>query len=198
MRRLINLFPTKNNTPSRGSGMKKSLLVSTIIMAILLGYNMALGEESIKIGLIDLQRCLQESKEGQKVLRLLKKKKEDLQRQLDTKQKELLELRKELDKQAMMLTMDAQEDKRRTIERKTRELEYFYKDLNEEMIRVQEKGKKRILKELAKIIEKIGSEGNYTLIMEKKAGGVLYWTDSVDITKSVIRAYDQIKEQGKK
>lgn len=178
--------------------MKKSLLVSTIIMAILLGYNMALGEKSIKVGLIDLQRCLQESKEGQKVLRLLKKKKEDLQRQLDTKQKELLELRKELDKQAMMLTMDAQEDKRRTIERKTRELEYFYKDLNEEMIRVQEKGKKRILKELAKIIEKIGSEGNYTLIMEKKAGGVLYWTDSVDITKSVIRAYDQIKEQGKK
>jgi len=177
--------------------MKKSLLVSTIIMAILLGYNMALGEKSIKVGLIDLQRCLQESKEGQKVLTLLKKRKEDLQRQLDTKQKELLELRKELDKQAMMLTMDAQEDKRKTIERKTRELEYFYRDLNEEMRRVQEKEKKRILKELAKIIEKIGSEGNYTLIMEKKAGGVLYWTDSVDITKSVIRAYDQIKEQGK-
>jgi len=177
--------------------MKKSFLVSTIIMAILLGYNMALGEEPIKIGIIDLQRCLQESKEGQKVLRLLKRKKEDLQRDLDTKQKELLELRKELEKQAMMLTMDAQEDKRRTIERKTRELEYFYKDLNEEMRRVQEKGKKRILNELGKIIEKIGSEGNYTLIMEKKAGGVLYWIDSVDITKSVIRAYDQIKEQGK-
>ncbi|UCG99908.1 MAG: OmpH family outer membrane protein [Deltaproteobacteria bacterium] len=178
--------------------MKKSLLVSTIIMAILLGYNMALGEKSIKVGLIDLQTCLQESKEGQKVLTLLKTRKEGLQRQLDTKQKELLELRKELDKQAMMLTMDAQEDKRKTIERKTRELEYFYRDLNEEMRRVQEKEKKRILKELAKIIEKIGSEGNYTLIMEKKAGGVLYWTDSVDITKSVIRAYDQIKEQGKK
>lgn len=97
----------------------------------------------------------------------------------------------------MMLTMDAQEDKRRDIERKTRELEYFYKDLNEVMKKARGKEKKRILDELGKIIEKIGSEGNYTLILEKKAGGVLYWTDSIDITEEVIRAYDQIKEQGK-
>ena len=176
--------------------MKKYFLVCTII-AILLTPNLALGEESTKIGLIDLQRCLRESKEGQKALERLKKRKDDLQKQLDTKQKGLLELRKELEKQAMMLTMDAQEDKRSTIERKTRELEYFYKDLNEEMEKAREKEKKRILNELGKIIEKVGPEGNYTLIMEKKAGGVLYWTDSVDITKEVIRAYDQIKEQGK-
>ncbi len=176
--------------------MKKCFLVCTII-AILLTPILALGEESTKIGLIDLQRCLHESKEGQKAIQRLKKRKGDLQRQLDTKQKELLELRKELEKQAMMLTMDAQEDKRRDIERKTREFEYFYKDLNEVMKKARGKEKKRILDELGKIIEKIGPEGNYTLILEKKAGGVLYWTDSIDITKEVIRAYDQIKEQGK-
>ena len=78
-----------------------------------------------------------------------------------------------------------------------RELEYFFKDLNEDMRKAQEKEKKRMLKELGKVIEKIGSEENFTLIIEKRAGGVLYWTDSVDITKNVIRAYDQIKEQGK-
>ena len=43
-----------------------------------------------------------------------------LQRQLDTKQKELFELRKELEKQAVMLSMDAEDDKRRSFERKTR------------------------------------------------------------------------------
>ncbi len=176
--------------------MKKCFLVCTII-AILLTPILALGQKSTKIGLIDLQRCLHESKEGKKAIQRLKKGKDDLQIQLDTKQQELLELRKELEKQAMMLTMDAQEDKRRAIERKTRELEYFYKDLNEKMKKVRGKEKKRILNELGKIIEKIGSEGNYTLIMEKKAGGVLYSTDSIDITEEVIRAYDQTKEQDK-
>ncbi len=177
--------------------MKKGFLFSAIIIVILLTHNVALGEDLIKVGLIDIQRCLEESKEGQKVLGVLKKKKAVLQRQLDTKQKELLELRKELEKQSMMLTMNAQQDKRRIIERKTRELEYFFKDLNEDMRKAQEKEKKRMLKQLGKVIEKIGSDENFTLIIEKRAGGVLYWADSIDITEKVIRAYEQMKEEGK-
>jgi len=177
--------------------MKKSFLFSAIIIIILLAYNVVLAEDFARVGLIDLQRCLKESQEGQKIFQILKKKKDDLQRRLNTRQRELLELRKELDKQAMMLSMDAQEDKKKTIERKTRELEYLYKDLNEEMARAQGKEKQRIFKELEKIIEKIGSEGKYTLIMEKRAGGVLYFSESIDITDQVIKAYDQMNEANK-
>ena len=174
-------------------GMKKSFLFSTII-ALLLGYNIVLAEDFHRVGLIDLQRCLKESKEGQKIFQILKKKKDNLQRQLDARQKELLELQKELEKQTMMLSMDAKEDKKKTIDRKTRELNYLLKDSNEEMLRAQEKEKKRIFKELGKVIEKIGSEGNYTLIMEKRAGGVLYYSESIDITDQIIKAYDQVHE----
>ncbi len=177
--------------------MKKYFLCSSIIMVILLAYNIVLGEDFVRIGLVDIQRCLNESKEGQKAIKLLKKRDDVLKRQLDTKQKELLELRRELEKQAMMLSMDAQEDKRRLIARKTRELEYLYKDLNEEMRRAQKKEEKRVLKEIGKVIEKIGSEENYTLIIEKRAGAVLYRVKSIDITEKVIRAYDQMKEESK-
>jgi outer membrane protein len=166
-------------------------------MVILLAYNIVLGEDFVRIGLVDIQRCLNESKEGQKAIKLLKKRDDVLKRQLDTRQKELLELRRELEKQAMMLSMDAQEDKRRLIARKTRELEYLYKDLNEEMRRAQKKEEKRVLKEIGKVIEKIGSEENYTLIIEKRAGAVLYRVKSIDITEKVIRAYDQMKEESK-
>jgi len=179
------------------SRMKKSFLFTTVIFTTLFISNVALGE-NFKIGLIDLQRCLEKSKEGQKVFQLLKKKKDVLQRQLDKNQKELLELQKELEKQAMMLSMDAQENKKKIIERKTRELKYLYKDLNEEMIKAQEIEKKRIFKELGKIIEKIGSEGSYALIMEKRAGGVIYWAESVDITEEVVKVYDQMKEEESK
>lgn len=177
--------------------MKKSFLFSTIIVVILLIYNVVLAEDFSRVGLIDLQKCLKESKEGQKIFQILKKKKDDLQRRLDTRQRELLELRKELDKQAMMLSLDAQEDKKKTIERKTRELEYLYKDLNEEMARAQGKEKKRIFKELEKVIEKTGAEGKYILIMEKRTGGVLYCSESIDITDQVIKAYDQMNEANK-
>ena len=161
------------------------------------GVNIALGEDSSRIGIIDLQRCIKESKEGQKVFQALKKKKDGLQKRLDSKEKELLELRKEFDKQAMMLSMDAQENKKKTIDRKTRELEYLIKDLNDEMRRAQGIEQKRILGELEKIIEKIGSEGNYAIILEKRVGGILYWDKPFDLTDEVIKAYDQTKEEGK-
>ena len=177
--------------------MKRGFLFSALIIVILLIHGVAFGEDPIKVGVVDIQRCLDESKEGQKILELLRKKKDVLQTQLDKKQRELLELRKELEKQAMMLSMNAQGNKRRAIERKTRELEYFFKDLNEEMRRSQEKEKKRMLKELGKVIEKLGSEENFTLIIEKRVGGVLYRTDSIDITEKVIRAYEQMKEEGR-
>ncbi|MBW2334683.1 MAG: OmpH family outer membrane protein [Deltaproteobacteria bacterium] len=177
--------------------MKKSFLFSAIIVVILLVYSVVLAEDFARVGVLDLQRCLKESKEGQKVIQVLKEKKDDLQRRLDTKQRELLELKKELDKQSMMLSMDAQDGKKRAITRKTRELEYLYKDLNEEMTRLQGKEQQRIFKELEKIIEKIGSEENYTLIMEKRAGGVLYFSESIDITDQVIKAYEQMNEANK-
>jgi len=177
--------------------MKKGFLFSVIIVVILIVYNVVLAEDFARVGVLDLQKCLKESKEGQKVIQVLKEKKDDLQRRLDTKQRELLELRKELDKQSMMLSMDAQDGKKKAINRKTRELEYLYKDLNEEMARLQGKEQQRIFKELEKIIEKIGSEENYTLIMEKRAGGVLYFSKSIDITDQVIKAYEQMNEANK-
>ena len=177
--------------------MKKSLLFCTISIVILLGCNVVLAESFFKVGLVDLQTCLQKSKEGQKVVKMLKKKKDDFQKRIDAMQRELVELKKTLDKQAMMLSMDAKEDKKRIIERKDRELRYLIKDLNEEMIRMQEKEKNRIFKELEKIIKTIGSEENYTLIVEKQVGGVLYWSKSIDITDQLIKAYDQTVETSK-
>lgn len=178
--------------------MKMSLFFSAIIILSLLTHNVAFGGDHIKVGLIDIQKCFEESKEGQKIFELLKKKKAALHRQLDMKQKELLGLRKRLKKQAMILSMDDQKEKRRTIGRKTRELKYLLRDLNEEMRRAQEKERKRMLKELREVIEKIGSEENFALIIGKRAGGVLYRTDSIDITEKVIKAYEQMKQEGKK
>jgi outer membrane protein len=174
--------------------MKKCVIFTITVALILCIHSVVFGQEFTGIALIDLQRCLQESLEGKRTTEMLKQKKAELQRQLDKKQQELLELRREFEKQAMMLSMDAQEDKRKVVERKTRELEYYFKDLNEEMARAQEREKKRIFEELGTVIEKIGSEGNFSIILEKRTGGVLYWNRAIDITDQVIEAYDKLKQ----
>lgn len=174
--------------------MKKCVLFATTVALILLVHSMVFGQELTRVGLIDLQRCLQESMEGKRTTEVLKRKKVELQRQLDKKQQELLTLRSEFEKQSMMLSMDAQESKRKAVERKARELEYYLQDLNEEMARAQEREKKRIFEELGTVIEEKGVEGGYAIILEKRAGGALYWNRAVDITDQVIKAYDKLKQ----
>lgn len=174
--------------------MKKCVIFAATVALILFVHNMVFGQELTRFGLIDLQRCLQESMEGKRTTELLKRKKAEFQRQLDNKQQELFELRREFEKQSMMLSMDAQETKRKAVERKARELEYYFKDLNEEMARAQEHEKKRIFDELGTVIEKMGSKGGYAIILEKRAGGVLYWNKAIDITDQVIEAYEKLKE----
>jgi outer membrane protein len=176
------------------STMRKCVFFATIVALILFVHSTVFGQDLARVGLIDLQRCLQESMEGKRTTELLKRKKAELQRQLDKKQQELFELRTEFEKQSMMLSMDAQETKRKAVERKARELEYFLRDLNEEMARAQEREKKRIFDELGTVIEEMGSEGDYAIILEKRAGGVLYWNKAIDITDRVIEAYDKLKE----
>jgi len=174
--------------------MRKCVFFATIVALILFLSSAVFGQELTRVGLIDLQRCLQESKEGKKATELLKRKKAELQRELDKKQQELLQLRSEFEKQSMMLSMDAQESKRKEVERKARDLEYYLQDLNEEMARAQDREKKRIFDELGTVIEEIGSDGRYAIILEKRAGGVLYENKAVDITDQVIKAYDTVKQ----
>jgi len=41
------------------------------------------------------------------------------------------------------------------------------------------------------VIERVGKEKNYFMIVEKRNAGVLYATADADLTDEVIRAYDR-------
>ena len=45
-------------------------------------------------------------------------------------------------------------------------------------------------KEVVELVQEIGKKEGYTLIVEKRTGGVVYAQPSTDITDSVIEAYN--------
>jgi len=146
-----------------------------------------------KIGVVDLQRCLTESIEGKRVFQDLKTKKDGMQRKLDERQEELLKLKDELEKQSMMLSMDAKEDKEKEFERKRRDFKYFYDDLSSEMKKAEAEARAKMLKELEKVVVDIGEKGLYLMVFERRSGGIMYIDKAIDITVEVIKAYDKTK-----
>ncbi len=175
--------------------MIKSKSAVFFFFAVCMLAGIAYGADASKIGVVDLQRCITESIEGKKIYQELKKKKDEMQKKLDVKQEELLKMKEEIEKQSMMLSVDAREDKEKTYERKRREFKYYYDDLSEEMMKAEQEARKNILAELEKVVADIGAKEKYSMIFERRSGGIMYIDKAIDITSDVLKAYDQTKKR---
>ena len=168
----------------------KILLLLTVIIFI---QHNVWAEDSLKIGILDLQKCIDQSNEGKRKYQLLKEKRDTMQKRLNEKENELVEMQKEIEKQSMMLSLGAKEDKQKEFERKRRDLAYLLQDLNEEMNKAEAGERAEVLKDVEEIVKKIGDSGKYDLIIEKRTAGVIYNSDAIDITDIVIKEYNILK-----
>jgi outer membrane protein len=153
-----------------------------------------MGLEVGRFAVVDLQRCIKESIEGKKVFEKLKGEKDAMQKKLDIKQNELVKLKEELDKQSMMLSVDAQEDKAKDFQRKQRDFKYLYEDLTQELRKAEAEERRRLIKELERVVLDIGKKENYLFVFERRSSGIMYMDNVIDITDKVIEAYDQTKK----
>jgi len=167
------------------------LLMTMVVLAFFCTPVAAAG---LKVGVVDLQRCIMESVEGKKVKDELQKKKDAMQQKLDERQNKLVQFKKELDKQSMMLSMDAKQDKAKEFERQRREFKYFYDDVVRQMRKVELEAKKKLVRELEKVVNGIGEKGKYDLILERRTSGILHYQKTLDVTDAVIKAYDRSKQ----
>ncbi len=174
--------------------MRKYLCPLFVLIALCLLPFSVTAADSVKIGVVDLQRCIQESIEGKKAKDKLQTKKDEMQKKLDERQNILLELKKELERQSMMLSMDAKQDKEKEFERQRREFKYFYDDISTQMRKAEAEVKKVLLGDLEQVVGDIGRKGSFTLIFERRSSGIMYLENAIDITNEVIKAYDQTKK----
>jgi outer membrane protein len=152
--------------------------------------------DSVKFGAMDLQKVLNESDAGKKAksdLEDLIKSKESI---IDEKGKTVEKLKGELEKQASVLSADAKKKKQDELEKLLREYQRTAQDSQAEVKKKEGELTDTIIKEIREIVEKIGADEGYTLIIEK--GIVLYSSKGIDITDTVINKYNESKNKTKK
>jgi len=170
--------------------MKRTVFV-VLVGVLLLGLqHYAECADKAEFGIVDIERFQNESKSFQNTRAALKKKFDSLQKELDQKKDELVDIETELKKQSMMLSLDAKEDKRRELEKRRRHFKYLAEDFTEEMKQAQLDARKKLAEELEKVVDKIGKEEGYTLIIERRTLGLVFFDKAIDITDKVIKAYD--------
>ena len=177
-----------------GGIMKKLFQLTLGLFIILCLQYTALGQNNFNVAVVDIQRLQNQSAAFQKQRAKLKTKFDTMQKKLKDEENAIRKLEEDFNKQSMMLSLDAKEDKKRELERKKRHFKYLYEDYTQEMKQLEKEATKRVGKELEKIVEKIAAEKGYILIFERRTIGLIYFDNAIDITDRVTKEYDKTQK----
>jgi outer membrane protein len=181
--------------------MKKMVLmwIAGLFLLSLAASPVLAAEASLKIGLVDLFRAVNESEQGKKAKAELESIIKSKQEALEEKGKAIEKLKGELDKQAGVLSAEAKKNKEDEMERLTREYQRTVADSQSEVRKKEGELTGRIVKDLREIVSAIAQEDKYILIMENAEGLILFADKGLDLTDRVIKKFDESKpKSGKK
>jgi len=178
--------------------MKNAGCVLAILGALLLAGSSARAQtpassvaQNGRIGFIDLSRVLARSAAGVAAREQLEREKGNMQRDMDAKRVELDKLREELEKKGPLMTGDSRRDKEEQLERKRRDATRLADDYQRELARKEQQLAQRVLQDISGVVEKVGKQRGFYLIVERRGAGVLFSSPEADLTDEIIRAYDQ-------
>jgi outer membrane protein len=149
-----------------------------------------------KIGVIDVQRIITESATGKAALAKLEEFGKQQQDKLKAKRDAIEQLRDRISEGQLSLAEDKLAELQKELESKTIDLRRASDDAQREFTRRQEEELKGIERKVMPIIEQAGREGGFTLIFRKFESGLVFATDDVDITQSVIQKLDAASQGG--
>jgi outer membrane protein len=165
----------------------RTTLRRTLLLALALAPALAAAEQ--KLGVVDLQRALNEVEEGKTAKALLKKDFDEKQKQLDLKKTEFDKLQADLEKQAVVMSDAAKKEKAADLDRRARELQGLFVQLQKDLSDRERDATKGIFERMANIVREIADADGFTVVLEKGAG-VVYAPASLDLTDELIRKYN--------
>jgi len=174
--------------------MKRFIMVSAVVLIglCLAMPVMAAKEGPVRIGVIDIQKIMRESKAAKNARAVFLKDLEAKRAILTAKEKEIRLMEEELKNAESKLSSGARREKAEKIAREIKELKRLGADLEEELKRKDAELTGKLIREIIGIVRNISQKEDYTVILEK--GSVIAADDATDITDKIIRLYDAQKK----
>ncbi|MDB9823169.1 OmpH family outer membrane protein [Deltaproteobacteria bacterium] len=145
----------------------------------------------IKIGIIDTQKIMTQSKAAQDARAIFLKEVEENRNRLLAKQNEAQALQDELNNSRQEMTSSVLSEKAEKLTQEVKELNRMKNDLEEDLNSRETSLSQELLNEIGAVVVEYSKQENFTLILEKSA--VVTSDDSVDITDQIIRLYDAVQ-----
>ncbi len=169
----------------------KRMIMALSVMIFFLGLNSTVFcAESIKIGVINFDKILQESSAGKITQKELKAKGEEFQKAILAEKKLLDEMSKTFEREALVLSPEKQQEKQREFRIRANDFKKMQQNFQNQFKKLEFQKLNEIRKQVFEIAGQIGNKESYTLVLEKKASGIVYYPNTLDITDKIIKEYN--------
>jgi outer membrane protein len=146
--------------------------------------------EELKFGYVDLQRAISETDDGRKAKAALKKEFDQKQKEIDEQQDDLKKAIEDLDKKRTLLPADKVREKETELQGRMQKVQQTYLRHQQDLQAKQEAAMSKIVERMNKIIGKIALAENFTMILDKTQGGIVFAKPHLDLTNDLIRRYN--------
>ena len=147
--------------------------------------------EPASVGYVDFQRVMNESEQGKNVKIELEGFVKERGGKIDELARQRDALQAEIEKNQVALSESALRAKVDELKKIEREADRLIQESNEELVNLQREMELSILEELSDIIDELGKEGGYDIIVPIEV--VLYAREGSDLTDEVIKRYNKKK-----
>ncbi|MGD9974215.1 MAG: OmpH family outer membrane protein [Desulfatirhabdiaceae bacterium] len=144
----------------------------------------------VKIGVVDFQKVLEISTPGRSAQAEIEKQGKQMESDIKNKGSEIENIEKKIEKESVIMSKEAREEKQRDLRIKIGDLKALQLRYMEDFNTLEKQSISQIQKEVLALVQDIGKNEGYTMIVEKRAGGVICSTLSIDITDAVIEDYN--------
>jgi outer membrane protein len=173
--------------------MKKTMLlmaVGVFFSAILASTGFAQGN---KVAVINSQEVLEKSVEGKKILARLDERNKKNQTDIARLDDEIRQLQSRLSTQRLTLSDEAALQLNSDLDKKKKERDRYAEDAVRDIQELQYRLYSKLQSELLPLIEQLGKEKGFDIILDLGKSGTVFFSPAIDITAEVIKRYDASK-----
>lgn len=149
------------------------------------------ADSGLKIVYVDLQKALEMTEEGQKMQKKFKSEVDAEQKNIDKRKIEFEKLKESIDKQRNTLNESALNEKEEELLVTERELKRSFQDSQEKLRRKNASLVSDLVQKMRSVVEEMGKKEGYSLILERSSQGLIYAEESLDITKDLVKKFDE-------
>jgi len=169
-------------------GAKIALLAGLVV---LLSWSTGAQDEALKIGVVDVEAVLQATEAGRSAREELSRKQREAEAQVQPLMERYQALKEELQGKKYVLSEDALFEKQVEMAELQNKIETKLKELEGQLKIDQGRMLAPLENKLRKIIQDIGKEQGFTLILRRDAPGLMYRREALDITDLVVERFNK-------